>query len=306
MKRRAAVMRGTVFGIGLGIALGIAIGVALGIGAGVASAQLVVVDQNVTESGKPSDPIDTSISPFWIGVSIEPVGDTLKSQLKIKHGLVVTNVVGDAPGAVAGLKPHDILLKFNAVELREITDLLKAVGQAEEMEAEVTLLRQGKRQTVQVTPAKRPAELGAGEALQQAPILLEVEKLLGDQGRLLLVHPPALGPIKMPAQLRLQLQQSGDQKKFEVELDGKKYSADAIEQLPPEVQSMFSRAPGVSLDVERLELHNLEDLKRKMEASSKAKMPNKDRQLMQKLEEISRQLQELRKDVNELKQSAGE
>jgi S1-C subfamily serine protease len=53
-------------------------------------------------------------SRLWIGVTVAPADDTLRSQLRLpaKRGLVVTKVESDAPAAKAGLLVSDVLVEF--------------------------------------------------------------------------------------------------------------------------------------------------------------------------------------------------
>lgn len=94
----------------------------------------------------------------WIGVAVEPIGGALQSHLGIKQGLVIQQVFAGAPAAEAKLQVHDILLKFNGQPVGSIADLVKAVEGAARKPADVELLRQGEKRTVQVTPVERPRE----------------------------------------------------------------------------------------------------------------------------------------------------
>lgn len=100
-------------------------------------------------------------SEYWLGVAVQPLPDVLRAQLKLDQGVVVERVTEDSPAAQAGIQPHDILLQFGEVQLADPAALVKAVEEAKEAETELVLLRGGERQTLRITPAKRPASARA-------------------------------------------------------------------------------------------------------------------------------------------------
>lgn len=87
-----------------------------------------------------------------LGARVEPVSDTLAEQLDLPkgQGLVVREVVAESAAAKAGIKNHDVLLKFNGKAVpnrvedfaRQMTDIKpdKAV--------EIVVLRKGKKETI--------------------------------------------------------------------------------------------------------------------------------------------------------------
>src|SRR6185503_19684032 len=82
----------------------------------------------------------------WIGIHATPVGDeALKSQLDLKEDrLIVVQIVPDSPAAKAGVKQHDILIKFGDRNLATLEDLVKAVNDNGEKESKLEVLRSGK------------------------------------------------------------------------------------------------------------------------------------------------------------------
>jgi hypothetical protein len=121
--------------------------------------------QGGEEKKPPSDParspavwveVPSAEPPFWIGVMATPVDPLLKTHLRIAGGLVVQHVVPDSPAHKAGVRENDILLKFADKPVTSVPELLTQVGATKEQAAPLTLLREGREQTLQVTPAKRP------------------------------------------------------------------------------------------------------------------------------------------------------
>jgi membrane-associated protease RseP (regulator of RpoE activity) len=89
-----------------------------------------------------------------LGVYIAKVDDTLRSQLKLPRGvgLTVQNVSKDSPAQKAGLKTHDILIKFNDQLLfngEQFTELVRAKKAGDH--ASVEIMRQGASQIIEVT-----------------------------------------------------------------------------------------------------------------------------------------------------------
>jgi membrane-associated protease RseP (regulator of RpoE activity) len=100
---------------------------------------------------------------YWVGLNCQPAGDALRSQLSLPKGvgLVVADVIAGSPAAKAGLKQYDVLVRFGKADLRNVSDLSKAVQAAKGKAVEVVILRRAKTKTLAVTPAKRGNKLGA-------------------------------------------------------------------------------------------------------------------------------------------------
>jgi membrane-associated protease RseP (regulator of RpoE activity) len=103
----------------------------------------------------------------WVGVFCRPLDETLRTQLHIPagQGVVIDGVAAESPAAEAGLQSHDILIAVNGEPLGDASELLKFVEEAGGKKLTFKLIRQGKEQTVKVTPAARPKG-PAGEAFQ--------------------------------------------------------------------------------------------------------------------------------------------
>jgi membrane-associated protease RseP (regulator of RpoE activity) len=100
---------------------------------------------------------------YWIGLlgGAITADNPLRAQLDLPEGqgLIVANVVPESPAAKAGLKQHDILLKANDKELRDMHDLVDLVLAEGPKKGQITLdiMRHNKRETVYITPEERPA-----------------------------------------------------------------------------------------------------------------------------------------------------
>jgi membrane-associated protease RseP (regulator of RpoE activity) len=96
---------------------------------------------------------------YWLGVQVAAPTEEQRKAQKIpkKHGIVIVDVIAESPAAKAGLKTNDVLLKVDGKELESVGDLIDAVQQAKEKPLKLEVLRDGKKETIEVTPAKRPA-----------------------------------------------------------------------------------------------------------------------------------------------------
>jgi membrane-associated protease RseP (regulator of RpoE activity) len=96
---------------------------------------------------------------YWLGLRCLPVMAVLRAQLNLpeKQGLLVAAVMPDSPAAKAGVKQHDLLLQVGNKPVADLRDLVQAVEASKGAKLSVELIRGGKRQTVEVTPVKRPA-----------------------------------------------------------------------------------------------------------------------------------------------------
>ena len=102
----------------------------------------------------------------FIGVAVHPValGKSLaeKHGLKREQALLVVSVGDDTPASRAGLSLGDVLLDANGKALAHPTDLLDALAAVRhESAVQLTVLRGGRVETVQVTPLDRRDEEAA-------------------------------------------------------------------------------------------------------------------------------------------------
>ncbi|WP_456379529.1 PDZ domain-containing protein [Thiolapillus sp.] len=99
-----------------------------------------------------------SVAPVYLGVIVGPVPWAVQAQLPedITHGqgLMVMRVMPGSPAALAGLKPHDVLLTFNGKILISPEDLVNSVRNTKAGEkSRVQILRHGKVTDIDVTMA---------------------------------------------------------------------------------------------------------------------------------------------------------
>jgi hypothetical protein len=148
---------------------------------------------------------------FWVGLMGVPVNELLKSHLKIEHGLIVHAVVPDSPAAKAGLQQHDILLQFNETAIHDLASLAGAIQQNGDGEANLTIIRAGKKKSIKITPAPRPEDAVPGFPVPQPGNLRAAMDWLnklysGQMGQdplqMWFVHPGVMLPENLPGELR--------------------------------------------------------------------------------------------------------
>ena len=99
---------------------------------------------------------------YWIGARFAPLADfdeLVRAQLNLKRALVAVKVVPDGPAQQAGLRKHDVLLRFAGEKVTEIDELVATINDRQDAKVEMVILRGGKEQRLQVTPAQRPEQL---------------------------------------------------------------------------------------------------------------------------------------------------
>jgi serine protease Do len=100
----------------------------------------------------------------WLGVTIQDVNEDMADYygLKGKSGAMVTDVVPGDPADRAGIKPKDIITEVNGKAVTNSHDLTNLAANLQIGEtASVTVLRNGKPQTLEVKIGKRPLTIAA-------------------------------------------------------------------------------------------------------------------------------------------------
>ncbi len=98
---------------------------------------------------------------YYIGISIAPLDEALRTQLDLDledgQGIVVMETVEDSPAAEAGLRANDILISINDEPIQGVESLIETIQEIAENAATFEYLRKGETNTVEITPAARPA-----------------------------------------------------------------------------------------------------------------------------------------------------
>ncbi|HUY32207.1 MAG TPA: PDZ domain-containing protein [Pirellulales bacterium] len=225
----------------------------------------------VENEGQPSEP-------YWIGVACGELTDALKAQLELTEGqgVLVDEVVPDSPAAQAGLKKYDVLVSAGDKALTNPQDLVDAAAQAKGTELSLQFIRAGKKLTLTVMPAMRPAQPRAGAEVEMpvdvdAGALRElIQQYMRRHGggswrmRMLqpgMVLPPGAPPgahfdTILPENLSISISRQGKQPaKVSVKQDDKSWelTEDKLQELPddirPHVERMLGRMPMMAMMV---------------------------------------------------------
>ncbi len=96
----------------------------------------------------------TNAATRQIGVGATPLTKQLGDYFGVAsgEGLLISSVRENSPAARAGLKAGDIVTEVDGKAMKNIADLIRAVGDKKEGDVTLTIVRDKNRQTVKVTP----------------------------------------------------------------------------------------------------------------------------------------------------------
>lgn len=89
-----------------------------------------------------------------IGVGVTPLTKQLAEHFGVANGVMINNVREDSPAAKAGLKAGDIIVESEGKAVKREIDLIRTINEKKEGDVQLTIVRNGNRQTVTVTPEK--------------------------------------------------------------------------------------------------------------------------------------------------------
>jgi membrane-associated protease RseP (regulator of RpoE activity) len=109
-----------------------------------------------------------------LGVTTDDVSGQLAEHFGVKQGqgVLVKEVMEGSAAAKAGLKAGDVIIRLNDETINEVGDLRKALNEAESREVTVTVVRDRREQSFQVTldesQPRRPRRTAeAGQEIEQ-------------------------------------------------------------------------------------------------------------------------------------------
>jgi serine protease DegQ len=108
---------------------------------------------------------DGQVTRGWIGVEPRDLTPELAASLGLPsaQGVLITGVLRDGPASRAGLRPGDVVVAIDGVEVRDTAQLLAAVSALEPRAvAEITTRRGNQPRVLKLTVAQRPAPLRRG------------------------------------------------------------------------------------------------------------------------------------------------
>jgi serine protease Do len=120
------------------------------------------VGQQLAESG--------TVHRAYLGVMIQPVSQELAEQfgVKVREGVVVSEVLTGSPASKAGLKPGDVIVEFDGKAVSTPMELQGLVERAEVGSRQpLVVVRDGKRVTLEFVAREQPADYGLAKADSQ-------------------------------------------------------------------------------------------------------------------------------------------
>ena len=109
---------------------------------------------------------------YWIGVRcIAPIPKMVRDRAKAPADgdVFVADVVPQGPAAKAGIARLDIILAVDGSPLKKVSDLVAAVDRSQDKPLTLEIFRDGKRQNIELTPQRRPAEFTHKGSLAMPP-----------------------------------------------------------------------------------------------------------------------------------------
>jgi len=137
-------------------------------------------------------------SQVWIGVRITAVPKPLAAHVG-DDGVMVINVVKGSPADQSGLRQYDVVVKFAGEETNSPSDLTAAVGDTEPGKpVKMTIIREGARRTLKVSPIQRPDDepWGEVEMKYEEPAETYLDEALKMRGQTLHMGPQGQWTIK--------------------------------------------------------------------------------------------------------------
>jgi serine protease Do len=104
-----------------------------------------------------------SVERGWLGVGIQQVTPEIAAGLNLPSakGALVNQVTENSPAARAGVKERDLILAYGDREIRDLTDLTRAVADTKAgTTKDLKIIRDGRQQTLKVRIDKLAAEAG--------------------------------------------------------------------------------------------------------------------------------------------------
>ncbi len=147
------------------------------------------------EKSEPQDPMQVlRQTSYWIGVQVSPVPELLLGQFgETEDGkglVVVAQIVPGSPAEKSGVKRGDIITKLGETEIHTLQDIVRCVAAAKDTEQTLTVIREGKKQELKITPSEKPEQL-AGPGDMPGGMPFDWRRL---QGRMPMMPPQGMPP----------------------------------------------------------------------------------------------------------------
>lgn len=105
----------------------------------------------------------------WIGIYMQGLTPELAEKFGVKEGVLVADVIASSPADKAGIKPGDVIQEVNGESVDTPFDLKEAVLRTKiGQKINLTLIRKGKKITVELYTAARPEEIAEAKVEKES------------------------------------------------------------------------------------------------------------------------------------------
>ena len=285
-----------------------AVAAVVGLSVSLASAQDRAVRSAADERAEQPPAAD-----YWIGVRCAELPEVLRAQLDLPEdqGVLIDQVIADAPAQQAGLKTFDVIVTVAGKKISNPHDVAEAVAQADGDELKIEYLRGGKRQTADVKPAPRPGTVVPPQQDERS-VRQWLERLGEGPFSMRFMHPgmvlppgASVAPV-LPGDMTVNIEKQGEKPaKITVKQGDKTWQAgeESLDKLPEEARHYVQRMLGLAA----FEMRFVPPPPGEPAVFPPAAPPPHDpsaqgleERLNRRLDELNRQLEQLRKVVDKL------
>jgi len=97
----------------------------------------------------------------WLGIEVQDITPELAESFRLKsaQGVIVAGILRKGPAAQAGLRPGDIIIKLNGMEIENTRQVMNAIANIKpDDNIKIDIMRQGKAMTLEGSVGQRPEQ----------------------------------------------------------------------------------------------------------------------------------------------------
>ena len=97
----------------------------------------------------------------WLGIEVQDITPELAESFRLKstQGVIVAGILRNGPAAQAGLRPGDIIIKLNDMEIDNTRQVMNTIANIKpDEDIKIEIMRQGKAMTLEGTVGQRPEQ----------------------------------------------------------------------------------------------------------------------------------------------------
>lgn len=270
---------------------------------GIFAAPLALAQDRAVRLAADEQPEKPQATDYWIGVRCAEVPELLRAQLDLPEGqgVLIDQVIADAPAEQAGLKTFDVIISAAGKKAATPRDVADAVAQADGDELKIDYLRAGKQHTVAVRPALRPGAVTREH--DQRSVRQWFENLGEGPLSMRFLHPGTVLPPgvsvapSLPNDMTVTIEKHGEKPaKITVKQGDKTWQAgeESLDKLPEEARNYVQRMLGLAAFEMRFSPPP------GVEPPHDPAQQGLEERLDRRLDEMNRQIEQLRKIIEKL------